>query len=166
MYQHRGQGGCAHCDRKPRQLYSFEYGLRVSCRRQAFGVAAQVDDESDYGARLVRQPQDADAAHFEQPGEGFRRPHQNPAAGRLKMHPIVADKPRERERTVTGGLDELECKPRLSGTGRAADQDRAGADQDGGSVNTCRCHPFASVGSGGTSFVIENFAITWRAGGQ
>jgi hypothetical protein len=39
--------------------------------RQTFGIGAKIDDETSHGARLVGQPQDAEAAHFEQAREGL-----------------------------------------------------------------------------------------------
>ena len=60
--------------------------------RQALGVrGGKIDDEADDRAGLVIEPDNADAAHFDQAGELAGRAHQKPAAGAFEMDAIVAD---------------------------------------------------------------------------
>src|ERR1041385_5074754 len=55
------------------------------------------------------------------------------------MDAIVTDQAGERERAAARS-DESQRKPRLAGTGGSADQDRVGANQDGGGMDCGASH--------------------------
>ena len=73
------------------------------------------------------------------------------------MDTVIADQNGRRDLSRPASQDELERKPRLAGTGRAADQDGLLADLDGRGVNAgtgfwrllvhrISTHPFTSFG--------------------
>jgi len=53
----------------------------------------------------------------------------------LDMGAIVGDQAGERHEALSRRLDQRQCEPRFAGPGRALDQHRARADQNGGGVD-------------------------------
>jgi hypothetical protein len=133
--QHGRQGPLAVCDCKPRQTHSLNIHPPVPSLRQAFGVSAKIDDETDHSAWLVRQPQDTEASHLEPTRDGLGRAYQQTPACGLHMDTVIADEPREPQRTGAGSFDQIKHEARFSSTGRSADQHRACACQHRRGVN-------------------------------
>ena len=130
--KHQGQRRDAVRDGKPRQLYAGNLRLSASRLRKPLGIfGGEVHHEADRGAGLVREPQDAGAAHLQQPGKRFSSTHQQSSVGGFKMDAVVGNEPCERQRARARRMNEIECEPRLPGSGRSADQCRSRPDQNG-----------------------------------
>ena len=95
----------------------------------------QIHHQPDHGAGLVIEPENAGPADLDEPGQRRRRPHQKPPAGADQFDTIVADEPDEGKLSRVSRRDQIKRQPRFACSRRPADQDRARADQDRGSVD-------------------------------
>jgi hypothetical protein len=71
----------------------------------------EIDHQAHHRDRLVIEPGDADAAHFEQSGKRRRRPHQQAAVAGFEMHTIVAHQASEPQQPGFRRLEEREQEP-------------------------------------------------------
>ncbi len=125
------QGLDAGCDRKSRKgdacnRRSFRFRLR-----QAVGVKrGQIDNPANHGEWLERQAPDSHTSDLDQSLQLLRRPHQQLAIHGLHTGPIVGHQPGKRKQAGDAGIKQPQYQTRFSGTGRAANEHRPGADQD------------------------------------
>ena len=92
-------GDCKACegDAVDRDSYVFRLRKALRVRRR------EVDDEADHGDGLMKQPANAEAAHFDEAGKRRGRAHQQPAGHRLDLGAIVGNEPRKPQRPAGGG---------------------------------------------------------------
>src|SRR5579862_627251 len=87
------------------------------------------------------EPQESQAANFEQAGKRIGRPYQEPTGNRLQMNAVVADQPCKTEPVAACRRDQFARQPRLAGAGPPTDQHRSRTDQDCRGMDSGRCHP-------------------------
>jgi hypothetical protein len=118
------------CDGKARQSEAGNDGF--ACRRQPLGIVGrEIDHQADYGDRLVLEPPDANATHFDHPRQRRRRACQQAAVTRFEVHAVIRHQTGEPQQPGLRRLDQPQRQARLAGSGGPADQDGPGADKHG-----------------------------------
>jgi hypothetical protein len=132
---HARERGFPGSDRKACKRDTVDCDPRLLRGRETLRVfRRKVDDEADHGDGFMGQPADAEPTHLDETGEHRGRTHQQPAGHRFDLGAIVGNEPRKPQRPARGG-NQLEGEARLAGTGRAADENGARADEHGRGVD-------------------------------
>ena len=95
----------------------------------------EIDDEADHCDRLKRKLSNSNPAYLDQSLQRECRTHQQAAMTGLELDAIVSDQACEMQEPAAASIDQCVCKPRLSGSGVAANEHRASASQNRGGVN-------------------------------
>lgn len=130
-----GPVGRASGDEYSRKPYStnFDEGGGLVGEAGAGGKRGKIGYEVDRRRRDMRQANDSDAPHFEQPGNGFGDGCDKPAGVRRQYHAVVGDQCC----VARSAEEERQGERRLAATGFAADQDAVAANTDRGGVDRC-----------------------------
>jgi hypothetical protein len=130
--QHQGDRIAVGRDRQPREGYAGDDGLRrggVRYPRRCRHI--EVYDPRNKRHRLVLQLLNSKAAYFEKTGERGRGPCYKAILNGFDMNTVVSDQTRKDEPPAFRGLNEVKDQPRFPRPGRAANENRPRADQDG-----------------------------------